>query len=189
MQTYSKISFILLCSLYDVSTNTLRYSPAFFKGVQSLDDLHVYQDICEGKVKTLIIQIFVCVILYSFIESTCGRGRLYSDGFLFVSFFFFTFVHNKMYYAERIILDLSPLNFIMALQNTVIIIAPYLTSHRETFLLFKCARNLRNRYYSVDFQFPLWRTVQVQPSCNAWLQLLQHMPAGCLPHSGAWALK
>lgn len=69
-------------------------------------------DICKGKVKTVIIQIFVCVILYSFIERNCERGRrtscLYFDGFLFVSFsflFFFTFAHNKMCYDKYFYFD------------------------------------------------------------------------------------
>lgn len=38
-----------------------------FRGIQSLDNVHTLQDIYKGKVK-LIIQIFVCVFLYSFIN-------------------------------------------------------------------------------------------------------------------------
>lgn len=67
-------------------------------------DIHIFPFIHKGKVKTVIIQMFLCVILYSFVESTCERRQrtvcLYFINCLFVFLFFFTHTHNKMYSAE-----------------------------------------------------------------------------------------
>lgn len=74
----------------------------FTEEIQSFDDLHTLLDICEEKVKSVMIQIFVCVVLYSFIDATCviwwRKCCLYFDSFCL--FAFFTITHNKLCYAK-----------------------------------------------------------------------------------------